>query len=82
MKATIKNILVNNLKKYRERLALTQDQAAEKAGITGKYWQRLEMRSQIDLPSLLVLFKIAESLETTPAKLLDSPTRYYKKIPN
>ena len=67
----IKRTLVKNMKKYRERRGLTQEQAAEKAGITGKYWQRLEMISQIDLPSLNVLFKIAEALEITPSKLLD-----------
>ena len=60
------------MKKYRVKLGLTQDQAAEKAGITGKYWQRLEMSSQIDLPSLNVLFKIAEALKINAAKLLDS----------
>jgi transcriptional regulator with XRE-family HTH domain len=67
----IKEILVKNIKKYRTKQGLTQEQAAEQAGITGKYWQRLEMTSQIDLPSLNVLFKIAEALKISPAKLLD-----------
>lgn len=67
----IKSILVKNIKKYRGRLKLTQEQAAEKAGITAKYWQRLEMTSQIDLPSLNVIFKIAEALKIAPSKLLD-----------
>ena len=67
----IKEILVKNIKKYRTKQGLTQEQAAEKAGITGKYWQRLEMTSQIDLPSLSVLFKIAEALQISPAKLLN-----------
>lgn len=67
----IKSILVKNIKKYRNKQGLTQEQAAEKAGITGKYWQRLEMTSQIDLPSLNVLFKIAEALKISPTKLLD-----------
>ncbi len=67
----IKTVLVKNMKKYRARRRLTQEQAAEKAGITGKYWQRLEMTSQVDLPSLSVLFKVAEALEIKPSKLLD-----------
>ena len=67
----IKEILVENLKKYRKKQGLTQEEAAEKAGITGKYWQRLEMTSQIDLPSLSVLFKVAQALEISPSKLLD-----------
>jgi len=67
----IKSLLVKNIKKYRERLKLTQEQAAEKADITTKYWQRLEMTSQIDLPSLPLLFRIAQTLEVNPSKLLE-----------
>ena len=67
----IKSILVKNIKKYREKLEFTQEQAAEKADITTKYWQRLEMISQIDLPSLPLLFKIAQTLEVNPSKLLE-----------
>ena len=67
----IKKILVNNIKKYRGNKKLTQEQAAELAGITSKYWQRLEMTSQIDLPSLKVIFKIADALEISPSKLLE-----------
>ena len=66
----IKEILVRNIKKYRTKRKLTQERAAELAGFTSKYWQRLEMISQSDLPSLKVLFKIAKALDTTPAKLL------------
>ena len=66
----IKKILVTNIKKYRARRELTQEQAAELAGITSKYWQRLEMTSQVDIPSLKVLFRIAEVLNIPPASLL------------
>ena len=67
----IKQILVKNIKKYRGRKKLTQEQAAEIAGITAKYWQRLEMKSQIDLPSINVIFMIAEALDIPPSKLLE-----------
>ncbi len=67
----IKGILVRNLKKFRKKQGWTQEEAAEAAGITGKYWQRLEMSSQIDLPSLKVIFKIAAALEVPPSKLLE-----------
>ena len=67
----IKQILVKNIKKYRGRRKLTQEQAAEIAGITAKYWQRLEMKSQIDLPSINVIFMIAEALDIPPSKLLE-----------
>ena len=71
MAEEIKTILVQNIKKYREKRGLTQEQAAELAGITVKYWQRLEMFSQVDLPSLKVLFNIAETLKISPSKLLE-----------
>lgn len=67
----IKRILARNIKKYRARLKMTQEQAAERAGITLKYWQRLEMASQIDLPSLPTLFLLAKVLKINPSKLLD-----------
>lgn len=66
----IKGIVVKNIKRYRFRRKLTQEQAAEKAGITLKYWQRLEMQSQSDLPSLPTLFKIANGLGIDTSQLL------------
>ncbi|MBI1979753.1 MAG: helix-turn-helix transcriptional regulator [Candidatus Omnitrophica bacterium] len=69
-KTKIKQVLVQNIKKYRAGLKLTQEQAAEKADITLKYWQRLEMTSQTDLPSLPTLSKIAKALEVQGSDLL------------
>ncbi|MDO8527227.1 MAG: helix-turn-helix transcriptional regulator [Deltaproteobacteria bacterium] len=66
----IKRVLVENMKKYRAKLGLTQEQAAEKADMTLKYWQRLEMVSQSDLPSLQMVSKIAKALEIPIWKLL------------
>ena len=66
----LKKLLVKNLKKYRQRLNLTQEQAAEKADITTKYWQRLEMESQIDLPSLPTLQKLAKALSVHISDLM------------
>lgn len=71
------------MKKYRERLKLTQEQAAEKADITTKYWQRLEMTSQIDLPSLPLLFKIVQTPEVKPSKLLEeNPQSQRLRVPS
>jgi len=70
MKHQIKGVVAKNMKKYRTALGLTQEQAAEKADMTVKYWQRLEMTSQIDLPSLPALFKIAKTLKIQPFQLL------------
>ena len=61
-KALLKQTLARNMKKYRAKLDLTQELAAERAGFTVKYWQRLEMISQTDLPSLPALAKIAKAL--------------------
>lgn len=68
----IKRVLVTNMKKYRVKLHLTQEAASEKADITVKYWQRLEMISQKDLPSLQMLSRIARGLEIPIWKLLQS----------
>ena len=67
----IKDILVANIKKYRTKSKLTQEEASDQAGITVKYWQRLEMKSQIDLPSMKVLFKVAKALNVSASKLLE-----------
>lgn len=66
----LKQALTRNLKAHRSKLKLTQEEAAEKAGIAVKYWQRLEMISQGDLPSLPTLKKISKALKTTPSDLL------------
>ena len=49
---------------------MTQEQAAERAEITTPYWQRLELVSQTDLPSLPTIFKIAKALYIKPYQLL------------
>ncbi len=67
---SIKKILAGNIKICRARLQLTQEQASEKADITLKYWQRLEMVSQTDLPSLPTLLKIAKALKVKMHDLL------------
>jgi len=61
-KLKLKQTLARNMKKHRARLHLTQEQAAERADLTVKYWQRLEMVSQSDLPSLPALIKLAKAL--------------------
>lgn len=63
VKLKLKQTLARNMKKYRAKNRLTQEQAAECAGFTVKYWQRLEMVSQPDLPSLPALAAIAKALE-------------------
>ena len=62
-KLKLKQMLARNMKKHRARLGLTQEKSAERAELTVKYWQRLEMVSQPDLPSLPALLKISKALE-------------------
>ncbi len=68
--ADIKAVLTRNMKRDRAKLKLTQEQAAERADIGVNYWQRMEMVSQADLPSLPMLFKIAQGLNIKAEKLL------------
>ena len=69
-KLKIKSLVAKNMKKYRAKAGRTQEEAAEKAGLSLNYWQRLEMISQKDLPSLPTLFTIAKVLNVNLRDLL------------
>ena len=49
---------------------MTQEQASERAEITTAYWQRLELVSQTDLPSVPTICKIAKALNIHPYQIL------------
>mgnify|MGYP001617430115 CR=1 FL=1 len=66
----LKNIIATNMRRYRLRLGLTQEEAAEQAGVTDKFWQRIELKSQVDVPSISTLVKIATVLKVKPHQLL------------
>ena len=66
----IKRLVAGNMKKYRAKAGWTQEEAAEKAGLSLNYWQRLEMISQKDLPSLPTLSTIAKVLNVNLRDLL------------
>jgi transcriptional regulator with XRE-family HTH domain len=66
----IKCLIATNIRKYRKKRRMTQEQAAERAEITSAYWQRLELVSQSDLPSVHTIFKIAKALNIHPYQLL------------
>lgn len=63
-------MIATNIRKYRKKRRMTQEQAAERAEITSAYWQRLELVSQSDLPSVHTIFKIAKALNIHPYQLL------------
>ena len=61
-------ILRTNIKKYREKAGLTQEQLSETAGISSDYLSEIERGKKI--PSMKRFFKIAKALNLLPYKLL------------
>lgn len=56
------------VRRCREERGLTQDQLAERAGITGTYVGFIERGDSV--PTLTVVLQIAEALKVRPAELL------------
>lgn len=61
-------VLKTNIKKYREKANLTQEQLSEMAGISPDYLSEIERGKKI--PSMKRFFKIADALNLLPYKLL------------
>jgi len=57
------------IKYLREQAGLTQEQLAEKAGISLNYFGKIEV--SINKPGLRTVFKLAKALKTTPKELFD-----------
>lgn len=62
--------LGKRIRELREKSALTQDCAAELAGITGKYWGEVE-RGSVAV-SAVVLDKMAAALGVSMAEIMDT----------
>ena len=60
-----------NIAYYRKREGMTQDQLAEKAGVSRSYLGEIEAPNMITTMSLEVLFNIAGALRIQPSKLLE-----------
>lgn len=60
-----------NIAYYRKREGMTQEQLAEKAGVSRSYLGEIEAPNMITTLSLEVLFNIAEALRISAAKLLE-----------
>ena len=58
-----------NLRYYRNRLQMTQEQVASKAGISTKYLSLIESSSFRNPPTLEVLFDLSEALEVEPYRI-------------
>lgn len=63
------------LKNLRKKTGKTQEEVAAEAGITYRYLQKLESGAQT--PHYLNLFKIAETLNTTPDKIIGKVYRQW-----
>ena len=66
-KSSIVAIIGSNVKTYRRRLKMTQEQLAEKSGITVKYVSNIECA--ISFPSSSVIAAIAKALTVPEYKL-------------
>ncbi|HML46241.1 MAG TPA: helix-turn-helix transcriptional regulator [Clostridia bacterium] len=60
-----------NIAYYRKREGMTQDQLAERAGISRSYLGEIEAPNMITTMSLEVLFNIANALRIPASKLLE-----------
>ena len=63
-------ILGSNIRKYRKGKGLTQEEAAEMAGLSVSYYRQIELGNKT--PKLQTFITIAEVLETPTDKLLEN----------
>jgi transcriptional regulator with XRE-family HTH domain len=63
-----KRVLAENVKRVRDELGLSQEKLALEADIDRTYISGIERA--LRNPSLILIIKLAEKLETTPAALL------------
>ncbi|WP_088188130.1 helix-turn-helix transcriptional regulator [Desulfosporosinus sp. FKA] len=68
MENIIKDRISKNLKYFRKLKGLTQEKLAEKINVSPMYISYLERSSKI--PSLVILFKIADALNIEPGLLI------------
>lgn len=60
-----------NIAYYRKRAGMTQEQLAEKAGISRSYLGQIEASNMVVTFILEVLFNIADTLKIPPNRLLE-----------
>lgn len=58
-----------NLRYFRNRLELTQEQVASRAGISTKYLSLIESAAFCNPPTLEVLFDLSDALEIEPYRI-------------
>ena len=65
--ASLRRLLSYNTRRLRKAAGLTQPEAAKRAGISLRKWQKIEERQSN--ATLATLVKIAAAFEVTPAEL-------------
>lgn len=68
MTNSTENILKTNIKKYREKAGLTQEQLSEMIEISPDYLSEIERGKK--MPSMKRFFRIAKALNILPYQLL------------
>ena len=66
------NIIRNNIKLQREKKGITQQQLADKAGISMNYLAKIESRKMQRGFSIVILGRIADALEIDIKELFNS----------
>jgi transcriptional regulator with XRE-family HTH domain len=63
------DILIKRLRELRKKTGLTQEQFAERIGLSYKYYQQIELGNKREL-RLSTLDRLAKGLETEPWRLI------------
>jgi len=71
LRRELRGRLAENLRSERKRLRLTQERAAERAGFSLQYFQRIE-REIVNVP-LDTVARLAQALQVDPGRLLVKP---------
>jgi len=83
--ANIREILAQNIKKYRQKLGITQSELAEQAGISANFMGMIEQKRKFAAPEILDRIATALKIETSELFIdkLTTPEeieRVYQKI--
>lgn len=65
------DVIRHNIKKYREAAGLTQQQLADKAGITMNYLAKIESKKMQRGCTVVIVGRIADALEIDIRKLFE-----------
>lgn len=74
----VKRVLAETLRKYRTEARRSQQDVAARCDMSFRYYQELEAGAK--KPTITTLFKIADSLEVNPAKLIEPVYQEWKTI--